>query len=332
MMTRRRFLSGAAVLGATDVLAATPRLAHAQPRLETTQVRLGGPGGTCNAPKWVAEELLRAEGFTDVHYANIELSTDRRKALNSGDIDFDVFFAPDLIIAVDAAQPLTILAGLHVGCLEIVGTERVRTIRDLKGKAIAVREIGETEHQFLAVILRYIGLDPNKDVRLVAHKPEEGAQLLAEGRVDALIGFPPRPQELHAKKIGHAVLNGTTDPPWRDHFCCMVAGNRQFVRRHPAATKRVLRALMKANDLCAIDPTGVAKLVSGRNNTSYDYAAQTMKELPYGKWRDYDAEATIRFYALRLHEAGLIKSSPQKILAQGADWRFLNELKRELKG
>ena len=37
-------------------------------------------------------------------------------------------------------------------------------------------------------------------------------------------------------------------------------------------------------------------------------------------------------YALRLHEAGLIKSSPQKVIAQGADWRFLNELKKELKG
>ena len=33
---------------------------------------------------------------------------------------------------------------------------------------------------------------------------------------------------------------------------------------------------------------------------------------------------------LRLHEAGMIKSSPQKIL-QGTDWRFFNELKKELK-
>jgi len=57
-----------------------------------------------------------------------------------------------------------------------------------------------------------------------------------------------------------------------------------------------------------------------------------MRELPYGKWREYDPEDTIRFYTLRLHEVGMIKSSPQKILAQGTDWRFLNELKKELKG
>jgi NitT/TauT family transport system substrate-binding protein len=56
-----------------------------------------------------------------------------------------------------------------------------------------------------------------------------------------------------------------------------------------------------------------------------------MKDVPYARWRDYDAEDTLRFYALRLHEAGMIRSSPQKIIATGTDWRFLNELKRELK-
>ena len=65
---------------------------------------------------------------------------------------------------------------------------------------------------------------------------------------------------------------------------------------------------------------------------SYEYALQMLKEIPYGAWREYDPEATIRFYALRLLEAGMIKSTPQKILAQGTDWRFLNELKKELKG
>lgn len=56
-----------------------------------------------------------------------------------------------------------------------------------------------------------------------------------------------------------------------------------------------------------------------------------MNDVPYGVWRDYDPEDTIRFYALRLQEAGMIKSTPQKIIAEHTDWRFLNELKRELK-
>ena len=53
--------------------------------------------------------------------------------------------------------------------------------------------------------------------------------------------------------------------------------------------------------------------------------------LPYDRWREYDAEDTIRFWTLRMREAGFIKSSPQKIITDGTDWHFLDELKRELK-
>ena len=72
-------------------------------------------------------------------------------------------------------------------------------------------------------------------------------------------------------------------------------------------------------------------MVDGGFTTQYDYALQTLKEVPYNKWREYDPEDTIRFWALRLREAGMIKSNPNKIIADATDWRFLNELKRELK-
>jgi NitT/TauT family transport system substrate-binding protein len=104
------------------------------------------------------------------------------------------------------------------------------------------------------------------------------------------------------------------------------------VRNYPVATKRVLRAILEANELCAAAPARAARqLVDGGFTAGYDYALQTVTELPYDKWREYDAEDAVRFYALRLHEAGFIKSNPQKIIADGTDWRFLNELKRELK-
>jgi NitT/TauT family transport system substrate-binding protein len=73
-------------------------------------------------------------------------------------------------------------------------------------------------------------------------------------------------------------------------------------------------------------------MVDGGFTTQYDYALQTLKEVPYNKWRDYDPEDAIRFWALRLREAGMIKSNPNKIIAEATDWQFLNQLKRELKG
>jgi NitT/TauT family transport system substrate-binding protein len=112
----------------------------------------------------------------------------------------------------------------------------------------------------------------------------------------------------------------------------MLVGNREFVRKHPVATKRAMRAILKSAEICGAAPERVARSVVAKGLArNYDYTLQAIKEIPYARWREYDAEDTVRFYSLRLHEAGLIKSSPQKIIAQGTDFRFWNELKRELK-
>jgi NitT/TauT family transport system substrate-binding protein len=112
----------------------------------------------------------------------------------------------------------------------------------------------------------------------------------------------------------------------------MVVGNREFVRRNPVATKRALRALLKATDLCATQPSRSAQFLVDRGYVqSREHALQTLSDVPYRKWRDYNPEDSVRFFALRLHEVGMVKSSPQKLIAQGTDWRFFNELKKELK-
>jgi NitT/TauT family transport system substrate-binding protein len=200
----------------------------------------------------------------------------------------------------------------------------------LKGKTVAVPIVGAGHYLFLASMVAYVGLDPRKDINWVTHAPAESMQLLAERKIDALVGFPPVPQELRARRIGHMVVNSGLDRPWSQYFCCIVGGNRDFVRKYPVATKRALRAILKAANLCALEPDRTARLVADKGYV-YDYALQTMQEIPYNRWREYDPEDTVRFYALRLHEAGMIKSTPQKIIAQGTDWRFFNELKKELK-
>jgi NitT/TauT family transport system substrate-binding protein len=158
-------------------------------------------------------------------------------------------------------------------------------------------------------------------------------ELFAEGKIDAFLGFPPEPQELRARKVGHVIVNSTVDRPWSQYFCCMLAARSDYVRRYPVATKRVLRAIIKATNLCVSEPERVAqRIVEGGFTARYDYAHQALREIPYAKWREYDPEDTVRFYSLRLREAGMIKSTPNKIIAQGTDWRFFNELKKELKG
>jgi NitT/TauT family transport system substrate-binding protein len=321
--SRRGFLTTLSAAGTAAFIRATPSFAAEGP-LETTAVRLSIPATLCGAPQLLADELLRVEGFRDVRY--------ERGALARGDIDFAMIFAPHVAIESDAGRPVTVLAGVHVGCFEVFANEGIHTITDLKGKSVGVPGLRSPQHVFLTVIASYVGLDPVNDIRWVTTRWPKPAELFTEGKIDAYLGFPPEPQQLRARHVGQVILSSAEDHPWSEHFCYMIAGNREFVRNYPAATKRVLRAILKATDLCVSDPQGVARrLVDGGFVARYDDAFQALTEIPYDKWRDYNAEDTIRFYALRLREASLIRSSPQKIIAEGTDWRFLDELERELK-
>jgi NitT/TauT family transport system substrate-binding protein len=221
------------------------------------------------------------------------------------------------------------LAGVHVGCFELFAQQNIRGIGELKGKSVGLRL---SPPDLLTLMAAQVGLDPARDIHWVIDPSVDPLSLFAEGKIDAFLGFPPEPQELRARKTGHVIVSTAADRPWSQYFCCMLSGNREYVGKYPLATKRVLRAILRATDLCASEPRrGAQSVVDHRATDHYDYALQTLNDVPYDRWRDYDAEDTVRFYALRLHEAGLIKSSPQKIIADGTDWRFLNELKRELK-
>jgi NitT/TauT family transport system substrate-binding protein len=333
-LSRRRFLGGVTLAGTAGLLGLKPRLVAAEPPPETTTLRLPHFPAICLAPHYVAEPLLRSEGFTDIRYIPVASDIEAAKPLAAGELDFTIHTAGLAAVRLDAGDPLVLLAGLHIGCYELFGTDRVRTIRDLKGTTVALAQpLGSTPHILMATMVAYVGLDPHRDIQWVFHPPAASMQLLAAGQIDAYLAFSPEPQELRAKHIGHVVVNTGTDRPWSQYFCCMVAGRRAFVQQYPVATKRWLRAVLKAADLCAQEPDQAARLLVEKGYTPrYDYALQSLQEIAYPQWREYDPEDSVRFFALRLHEVGMIKSTPQKLIAQGTDWRYLNALKKELKG
>jgi NitT/TauT family transport system substrate-binding protein len=283
------------------------------------------------APGYLASEFLKAEGFTTIEY----VAPEKRPALPmlaDGEGDLVVDAVHSAITSVDAGLPILVLAGVHLGCYELFGTDSVRSIHDLKGKTVAVWALESDQHLFLADMAAYVGLDPRKDINWIVRPGKEAIQMLSEGKIDAFLGLPPEPQELRDRKIGHVVVNTSSDKPWSEHFCCMVVANRRFVTQNPVAVRRAVRAILKATDLCAHQPLRAARVVVQTGYVSReDYALQTFKSVPYDAWRTRDPDNTFRFYAVRLHEAAFIKSSPQKIISQGTDWRFLNDLKKELK-
>jgi NitT/TauT family transport system substrate-binding protein len=330
IQNRRQFLTTLSATGAASIVRAPPALA-AEGALETTRVRIANRHSLCNAPQLVAEELLRAEGFTEIRYVETAPAA-TAGAIAESKVDFSMAHASYWIPAIDAGEPVVLLAGIHVGCFELFARDGIRGVADLKGKSVGVYALGDSNHVFLAATAAHVGLDPARDIRWVTDPNVNPMELFADGKTDAFLAAPPEPQELRARHIGHVIFSSSTDRPWSQYFCCMLGGNREFVQEHPMATKRVLRAILKTADLCASEPAGAARQMVDRGFTHYyDYALQALNEVPYDRWREYDAEDTVRFFSLRLHEIGMIKSSPQKIIADGTDWRFLNEVKREMK-
>jgi NitT/TauT family transport system substrate-binding protein len=283
IQSRRDFLTGLSAAGAVSALGARSSTAD-EPSPEITTVRLRYYSGICIAPWFIAEDVLHAEGSADVRYLPVPAGATGTQMIARGEVDFALSDPETTVFRLDSDVPITVLAGMYVGCFERFAREPIHSISDLK------------------CLAAYTKLHPHKDIEWVDE-------------------FSPEPQELLARKI----VNTTTGKPWSEYFCCMLLGNREFVRNHPVATKRLLRALLEANDICAAEPGRAAKrLVDAGITERYDYA-------PYAQWREFDAEYTLRCFARRQHRLGMIKSSPDTLIAEGSDWRFLNELKRELK-
>jgi len=338
MQDRRDFLKtgfsiAAAGLAGTAALTRARRSLAEEAPPETTSVRLLYWKDTCLAPIQILDDLLRDEGFADVRYvpaADPDIGADR---VASGDADFVQDDAGANILKIDAGVRAVMLAGVHPACFELFARESIRSVVDLKGRTVGVTDAtgGSSDYVTLKIIAASVGLDPAKDINWFAIGGARKSDLLTNGKIDAFMSSPPRAQELRARGTGHVILSSELDRPWSQYFCCMLICSADFVRRSPIATKRVVRAMLRATDICAAKPDWVAQRLVDRGFTPrYDYARQGLDDVSYRAWRDYDAEDAVRFWALRERELGMIKSSPDKIIATGTDWRFLKEVRKEL--
>jgi NitT/TauT family transport system substrate-binding protein len=333
LQNRRRFLAGLSA-ASTAGLVLSSRSAHAEPPPETTAVRLPqyiGDDAGCWAASYAAQDLLRAEGLTDVRYVQGTSTADNSDWLAQGETDFDISMPSMYVKLIDAGVPIKVLTGLHSGCFELIANDSVQTITDLKGKKVGLWSLGSHPHLLVSLMLSYVGLDPKNDVEWVAASDVSPTDLFIEGKIDAILSVAPEPQELRAKKIGHTIVDNGADRPWSQYFCCMIAGNAEYVAKHPIATKRILRAILKTADLCVSNPELIARrLIETGFSTPDEPIIQSLNAIHYEAWRKFDPADSMRFYALRMQETGMVKASPQKILADGTDWRFLDEIKREL--
>ena len=343
-LNRRHILAGLPAL--VGGLRATPGGAEPPPEVTSVRLPVFVNVSDCQAPLYIAETLLRGEGITDVQWVGVKFGEgmsdfkpvtpedgpDSSDWLNNNAIDFDWNFPPGHIRIIASGAPIKVLAGMHVGCLELFANEGVRGVADLKGKRVGVDNLTGVSQQMLIAIVASVGLDPYKDVEWFSGPDFNPVELFAAGKIDAFLAGPPVPQEMRERKLGHVILSTGIDKPWSQYYCCMMSARSEFIEKNPAATKRILRAIMKSVDFCVSDPQAAAKdMVAKGFASNYDYALEALTEGRYATWRDYDPADSLRFWALRMQETGIIKDNPNELIARGTDWRFLDELKRELK-
>lgn len=335
-LSRRKFLTTTALAGTALYLGIGPDIVSASqdPPPETTTLRLRQWAPACWAPFYVAEPLLRDEGFTDIKYVSFP-GTEYVNMLEREEVDLSPSFTPlDMINVERSNSPLTFLSGLHRGCYALVGNERIRSVNDLKGKRVWTGSIENNgPHIFFKTIVSYVGLNPDTDFEYLWISKGEAMKLFLEGKIDAFMSFPPGPQELMDKGIGHLLVDTNIDRPWSQYFCCTISGHSKFVKDNPVATKRAIRAILKANDHVAKNPqlaTDTLLQRKIRKESERKYVLQSIKDIPFGEWRAYNPEDTLRYYALRLREVGMLDSQPEEFIRKHTDWSFVKSLKGEL--
>ena len=343
--TRRQLLirtlaTGAAVAGGAALAACTRPSdqvtvpSKVLPPPETTSVRIVNPPA-CEPGIWLAKDYLRDEGFTDVSFIATPFTSRDWITKNLGDI---ACAHPEFAVGtIDAGLPLVLLAGLHSGCLEVWVREGITSVRDLRGTRISVRtkDLSDQFFAFFATLLGWVGIDPLKDVQFVEAGAGNVPGMIAafvEGRADVLLAGAQGGPMLRrlATSPGHVMLETLTEKPWSEYYCCHVAANRDWARKYPVATKRVTRALLLATDAAAKDMPRAAHDAAGPMKVEESLVVETMGMCAYN-WRDLEPDDTLRFFALRLAQARMITSTPQKLIAQGTDFAFMRQLRNELK-
>jgi NitT/TauT family transport system substrate-binding protein len=243
LYSRRRFLKAASSLALSAAglsllegcaSAANVPTATAE-TLETSTIRLPQITSLCSAPLIIAEDFLKAEGFTDVQYIPLPSGMLPQQGLTDGHVDMTMTFSSTLITSIGAGDPLVLLAGVHIGCFKLFVTGGVHTIRDLKGKRRAIAGLAGADRAFASSMAAYVGLDPNQDIQWIT--TSQAKQVFIDGGADAILAFPPAAQELQNKQIGQMIVDSMMDKPWSQYFCCKPVSTKVFFSRNQFAYK-----------------------------------------------------------------------------------------------
>jgi NitT/TauT family transport system substrate-binding protein len=314
-----------------SALAACARQSEASttvlPPPETTSVRIVMPP-ECDPGIWLAQDYLRDEGFTNISYVRTNFTV--RAWLTDGLADIAPAHPEFMVATIDAGLPLTVLAPLHSACLELWTDRSITTPAGLKGRRISVR-MKDPSDQFFAFFAALLGYGGIGDVHFVEAGLDNYDAMIdafTQGRADAVLaGGAEGPKLRRSRTLGNVILDSMTDKPWSLYECCHLVANRDWARQNPVAAKRATRAVINATNKAALDHARAAHDSVAMGFPKEESLVKAAMDMCRYNWRDVEPTETVRFFALRLEQAKVIKSTPEQVIDAGTDFAFLRQLR-----
>lgn len=196
---------------------------------------------------WFGKE----KGFYDEVGLDLEIvdAQDKVAAFIAGEVDFADMNTTQAIIAASKGAPFKIVASMFrtKGAFHLIGSPSINRIEDLKGKKVGVGQFGTGMDVYVRVILKKHGIDPEKDVTLVANGSHQQAYAsLESGQVDATIIHQPFVVIAEERGVGKLLARGWDYLP-TFHTGVLVASD-SLIQNHPDIVKKLVETYFKANE------------------------------------------------------------------------------------
>jgi len=282
------------------------------PAADSSKVRVGYVGLTCEAPIFTAVEkgFFKEEGL-DVSLVKCDWKN-YKDVLALGGYDVTHHLIMYFLKPIEQGLDVKFTGGIHRGCLRVQAPARgsIRSIKDLRGKRIGVPGMGTPPFIFANRVLGANGIDPSKEITWLVFPAGELGLALDKGEVDAVADSEPIGSMLVAQGKVRNIADQAVDMPYADEYCCAVLVNGKFLKRNPKACAAATRALLKAAKWVEANPKAAAELsVKGKYLAStVDQNTVSISHLRYVPSVS-GAQTAVRLAAAEMKRAGMMKPS-----------------------
>jgi ABC-type nitrate/sulfonate/bicarbonate transport system substrate-binding protein len=182
-------------------------------------------------------------------------------ALISGDIDYVELIGSIIRGAAKGLAVRAISTSIKAPFFSVIAQTKYKSIKDLKGAIVGLTSIGGTNYVSTRLTLRQLGLDPDKDVKLLAIGDEKLMyDALKIGRVDSIVVAPPFSVQL--KREGFPILAQTAD-----YVTIPFSGlgtTIERIKNNRAQVKKLLKAEIEALRFIQSNPAGTTEVIRKR--------------------------------------------------------------------